>query len=499
MAAFSRFGVFAACLVMLAGCAVTHPLPAPTASSSTVPSSAAAAPATGSAEDALWAEGDSPRVLDAELLGTLLVGVESRSSSSPRIFASWPQFGYPTVGQPIAGYFSNTINSFEEAFRKDRGSAAELNMGWQLLASSPSVVGIVSDSYLLGRGPAANRWRSFWLDPASGTVLGVDALIDRAATLAALRSVASARSGIELDKAGADPVLAAPLLAFTPAGELLLGFDQCQVADCARGRITLTIPRTTTDRLLTEDGRSARAATVAPTDHTAPTAPTLATPPPTPDTAQPSTTPSPTSTGTKLDCRKVKCVALTFDDGPAPTTQKLLRYLADKRVQATFFMLGQQVETYPKLAKAVASASNEIGVHTWDHRDLTKLNPQQIDREITSTIRILKEAGITPRYLRPPYGAMNAKVHAAAKRAGLPMVLWNVDTLDWQTRSTEKTVAAALKGTRRGSIILVHDIHKWSIEAIPSIIDGLRAKGYTFVTVSTLLGKTKPGHKYDHG
>ena len=94
---------------------------------------------------------------------------------------------------------------------------------------------------------------------------------------------------------------------------------------------------------------------------------------------------------------------------------------------------------------------------------------------------------------------MNAKVHAAAKRAGLPMVLWNVDTLDWQTRNTAKTVAAALKGTRRGSIILVHDIHKWTVEAIPGIIDGLRAKGYTFVTVSTLLGKTKPGHKYVHG
>ncbi len=398
------------------------------------------------------------------------------------------------MGQPIADYFSNTIDRFEEAFRKEPGSAAELNMGWQLLASSPSVVGIASDSYLLGQGPAANRWRSFWFDPASGALLGVDALIDRAATLAALRSVASARSGIELDKAGADPVQAAPLIAFTPAGELLLGFDQCQVADCARGRVTLTIPRATTDRLLTEDGRSARAATVAPTD---PTALTLA-PPPTPGTAQPSTTPPP-PTGTKVDCRKVKCVALTFDDGPAPTTQKLLRYLADKRVKATFFMLGQQVETYPKLAKAVAGAGNEIGVHTWDHRDLTKLSPQQIDREITSTIRILKEVGITPRYLRPPYGAMNAKVHAAAKRAGLPMVLWNVDTLDWQTRSTAKTVAAALKGTRRGSIILVHDIHKWTVEAIPGIIDGLRAKGYTFVTVSTLLGKTKPGRKYVHG
>ena len=94
----------------------------------------------------------------------------------------------------------------------------------------------------------------------------------------------------------------------------------------------------------------------------------------------------PPPTGTKVDCRKVKCVALTFDDGPAPTTQKLLRYLADKRVEGSLFILGQQVETYPKLAKAVAGAGNEIGVHTWDHRDLTKLSPQQIDREITSTI-----------------------------------------------------------------------------------------------------------------
>ncbi len=297
-----------------------------------------------------------------------------------------------------------------------------------------------------------------------------------------------------MTKAGTDPLLETPLIAFTAAGELILGYDQCQVADCSRGRVTFTIPRGITDGLLSDVGRSAQAATLAPTS------PRASTPTPNPAPPEPTVTPPAPPVETKVDCRKAKCIALTFDDGPAPTTRKLLAYLADKQVRATFFMLGQQVETYPKLAKAVATAGHEIGVHTWDHRDLTKLSPRQIDREIVSTIHVLRQdAGVTPRYLRPPYGAVNANVHAAAKRAGLAMVLWNVDTLDWKTRSTATTLASALKKTRRGSIILVHDIHKWTVEAIPEIIDGLQAKGYQFVTVSTLLGTTKPGLKYFRG
>lgn len=200
-----------------------------------------------------------------------------------------------------------------------------------------------------------------------------------------------------------------------------------------------------------------------------------------------------------IDCRKATCVALSFDDGPGPYTTILLDHLEQANAPATFFMLGERVKANPKIAKAVSQAGHEIGVHTWDHKRLIRLNAEQIGKELTSTSEIIaKTTGQQPRLLRPPYGETNQIVAAEAKKAKLAQILWNVDTLDWKTRDTKKTVKAALKQTRRGSIILLHDIHATSVAAVPGILKGLQKKGYTFVTVSHLLGKTKPGRVYSH-
>ena len=221
------------------------------------------------------------------------------------------------------------------------------------------------------------------------------------------------------------------------------------------------------------------------------TAPATTTPP----SAEPSSTPSPTL-GKNVNCRKVKCVALTFDDGPGPDTTKLLKYLREADVKATFFMVGKNVAEHPDVAKSVAAAGHEIGVHTWSHPDLTRLSAAQVSSQVNRGLAIIrKETGAKPSFLRPPFGAMNAAVHTAARRAKLALALWSLDTLDWKTRSTPATVSAALKA-KRNTIILAHDIHPWTVAAVPAIIKGLKKKGFTFVTVSTLLGKTTPGKKY---
>ena len=202
----------------------------------------------------------------------------------------------------------------------------------------------------------------------------------------------------------------------------------------------------------------------------------------------------------KVNCRKVKCIAITFDDGPGPYTAKLLTHLKRANVPATFFVLGQKVKASPKVTRAIVAAGHEIAVHTWDHRMLTKLSTEEVWREIATTIKVIKKTtGKTPKLMRPPYGETNVTVSIQARRAKVAQILWNVDTLDWKTRSTKKTVKAALQQTRRGSILLLHDIHPTSVAAVPDIIDGLRKKGYVFVTVSQLLGKTKPGRIYSHG
>ena len=270
------------------------------------------------------------------------------------------------------------------------------------------------------------------------------------------------------------------------------------LAGCTAPPLTPTpSPRTATDGLLTETGLLG--VTVAGTGSTTPSSAPATT---SPASSAPASTPTPTRTaGTgQVDCRKVKCVALTFDDGPGPYTSRLLGYLAAKDVHATFFMLGQQVQVYPKVAAAVAAGGHEIGVHTWDHRSLPELSNARIGTEISSTVSILRKAtGVNPTLLRPPYGATNSRVATIAKQQGLAEVMWSVDTLDWKTRSTAKTIAAAKNDTRRGSIILVHDIHPTTVEAVPGIIDALQAKGYHFVTVTQLLGDPKPGRKYFSG
>lgn len=188
----------------------------------------------------------------------------------------------------------------------------------------------------------------------------------------------------------------------------------------------------------------------------------------TPASAQPSATPSPTL-GKKVDCRKVKCVALTFDDGPGPDTTKLLKYLREADVKATFFMVGKNVADHPDVARAVAAAGHEIGVHTWSHPDLTRLSAAGVNSQVNRGLAIIrKETGAKPAFLRPPFGAMNAAVHTAARRAKLALALWSLDTLDWKTRSTPATVSAALKA-KRNTIILAHDIHPTTVAAVPAI------------------------------
>ena len=212
------------------------------------------------------------------------------------------------------------------------------------------------------------------------------------------------------------------------------------------------------------------------------------------------TKPAKKSAKAKVNCRKKKCIALTFDDGPGPYTKRLLRTLNRKQVQATFFMLGMQVRAYPKVARAVARAGHSIGVHTWDHRSLPTLSNARIAWEIRSTARIIRKVtGTKPDLLRPPYGATSRRVTVAARRAGLGLAFWNVDTLDWKYRNSARVTASAVRDTRRGSIILVHDIHRTTVAAVPGIIDRLRRRGYTFVTVEQLVGKPKPGHKYYRG
>ena len=184
----------------------------------------------------------------------------------------------------------------------------------------------------------------------------------------------------------------------------------------------------------------------------------------------------------KIDPNK-PMVALTFDDGPGPRTTELLDQLKKYNAHATFFMLGKNVTKYPDAVKQMLKDGNELGNHSYDHQQLTKIDAKAIAKEVNDTNTNIKNiCGSPADVLRPPYGAINDTVKSSV---GMPMILWNVDTLDWKTRNKQSTIDEVMKNLKDGDIILMHDIHTETIDAALELIPKLE-EGYQLVTVSEM-------------
>lgn len=183
-------------------------------------------------------------------------------------------------------------------------------------------------------------------------------------------------------------------------------------------------------------------------------------------------------------------VALTFDDGPSPsTTPALLDILSKKNTLATFFMLGSMAENNPDIVKRIEREGHEIANHTMYHQNLVWLSPEEIQSDINASKAVFSNIiKRTPALTRPPYGNYNDVVSSIVNT---PLILWSVDTLDWQNRNPETILNITLNQVHDGAIILLHDIHPTSVEAVPAIIDALRKRGYEFTTVSELAGIRK--------
>jgi peptidoglycan/xylan/chitin deacetylase (PgdA/CDA1 family) len=203
-------------------------------------------------------------------------------------------------------------------------------------------------------------------------------------------------------------------------------------------------------------------------------------------------------TPTTPDCLVVRCVALTFDDGPVADTQRLLGMLASAGVKATFFDIGEMAADNPEAVRAELEQGNEVGNHSWSHPQMTHLTDDRVRDQVHRTAQELASIdGLRPTLFRPPYGDMNDRVRAVLAEQGDPVILWSVDTLDWLHRDPDSVYRRAVSGVRPGSIVLMHDIHPTTVAAVPRVIAELTRRGYTFVTVSELFGgKLEPGVIY---
>ncbi len=215
----------------------------------------------------------------------------------------------------------------------------------------------------------------------------------------------------------------------------------------------------------------------------------LAVPASVPETASPASAPA--QVEAEPEETDMPVVALTFDDGPrSSTTGRLLDELALREVPATFFLLGHRIPGNEDLVRRMAAEGHQIGVHTYDHVEVTGLSREDFDLQVGKTRSLLLDIlGEGEFWLRPPYGIIDA---AARQWADSPIVLWSVDPEDWKDQDVGRIVAGVVEHVQDGDIILMHDLYGSSVDAAVQIVDALLGKGYCFVTVDELLANSNP-------
>ena len=194
-----------------------------------------------------------------------------------------------------------------------------------------------------------------------------------------------------------------------------------------------------------------------------------------------------------------KLIALTFDDGPSRHTQRLLDILAEHNSVATFFVLGDRVWDHRQILQNMIAQGSEAAGHAWHHVDLTRVAERQyIKDQITYTDNAI--AAVTgerpPPFFRPPYGHFNDTVRDVARELGVALIHWNINPNDWRYRNADTIYSYIMRNAQNGGIVLLHDIHVTTVDAMERVIPSLIAQGFRLVTVSYLLRETVPGNIY---
>ena len=190
-----------------------------------------------------------------------------------------------------------------------------------------------------------------------------------------------------------------------------------------------------------------------------------------------------------------KEIAITFDDGPHKTnTPQLLDILKQRGIRATFFVVGQNATEYPDILKRIVAEGHELANHSYTHPVLASMSQSAVHEQLDKTHQaVLKATGVSMKLLRPPYGALSEPQRRTVNNEfGYKVILWSVDPLDWKVRDAARVQNEIVSHTQAGSIVLAHDIHKSTVDAMPETLDKLTEKGFKFVTVSELLALDRP-------
>lgn len=195
-----------------------------------------------------------------------------------------------------------------------------------------------------------------------------------------------------------------------------------------------------------------------------------------------------------------KYVSLTFDDGPSGRyTRRLLDGLSERGVKATFLLCGYRMKDYPDITQRIYEEGHEIGFHGYSHDPMSTMSRRQIAQELMDTEKLLPE-GCRPVFLRPPGGGTGDAVRQVAQVRLLGLLNWSVDPKDWQIHDAPRVIERVLSQVQDGDVVLMHDMSDSSVTAALEIVDALKARGYTMVTVSQMAKlrniRIRPGEQY---
>ena len=173
-------------------------------------------------------------------------------------------------------------------------------------------------------------------------------------------------------------------------------------------------------------------------------------------------------------------IYLTIDDGPGGYTEQLLDILKRYNVHAIFFLIGKNALAYPQTVKRIKAEGHTIGNHSYTHSDLAAMSEASVNDELVKTQTALRSlTGVTPDLFRPPYGSLGPSVYGPVARNGLNIMMWSIDPRDWSQPGTSVIVQRVVNGAAPGGNILLHSNHQQTVDALPSIIEALKAKGYS--------------------
>ncbi|MFX0537886.1 polysaccharide deacetylase family protein [Ornithinimicrobium sp. Y1847] len=515
----------AACLAltMLAGCSGGADRQAETGigdrgSTATVPP-----PATDQQEATATAEPPTPRdwpeLPDVDSSGLPGLDIATVSDQDAQIHLVVPRLaGHPALSGSLLAAAEERAEEFraDYAVDGDAGMTATpfITGQWRLVAASKDILGVETETYVNAGASSQTAWTVDWYQPRTGTLLEPWDLVEEDHRVGVMDVVVTE---LEAEVQGFDEERAREFLrdgrvrlGFDGDGRLFVGFDEYAVAPGSESGPSVVLGQAVEEGWLSELGEQARRATMDLDASAVPEQPAGSgsdagadndepTHVPTAETTQepsPSPTAAPVSPSAgDVNCAVERCVALTFDDGPSSgLTPRLLDILSAEGVAATFYVTGSQVNANPGIVARQLSEGHQVGNHTWSHPSLPGLGTAGVRDELARTNQAIRAAtGASPTTMRPPYGASDETVRAAAAAEGLAQVTWDVDTRDWEHKNPARTLGIVQQTIRPGSIILMHDVHETTVQAVPEVVAWLRSQGYRMVTVNQLVGQLEPG------